>query len=386
VIAAHTQLRLARPLVEDLRWPWEKPAPPGRLTPARVRRSFAEHAAHRVGPTGLDRVDLLVLVHLALDRHLEFHEVRDNVVADAGVDMDVNLRRLRYFLAVADHHHFGRAAEALYLSPTALSEQIRKLETELGVRVFARNPRGAQLTDVGADVANQARLVLAQADRLAEVVSHHRRQRAKSLRLGFVTMGAGTFTPQLLNLLERDNPGCTVELVYLDFAQQVQAVVAGEVDAAIVRGPLYDAQVRSVVLTEEPRMVMLSQRHPLACRAQVRCADLHEEVRVTRHGVPDRWRKWWSLDPGLDGSSPPYGPVVHTFDEQLEIAAGGIAVSIVPAATAVIYHRDDIAFVPISDAEPSQTLLCARVDDDSPSVAVLFAACAELLGGPRNRM
>jgi DNA-binding transcriptional LysR family regulator len=299
--------------------------------------------------------------------------------------MDLNLRRLRYFLAVADHHHFGRAAEALYLSPTALSEQIRKLETELGVRVFDRNPRGAQLTDIGAEVADQARLVVSHADRLVELVSGHRRQQAKSLRLGFVTLGAGTLTPQMLNLLERDNPGCTVELVNLDFAQQVQAVVAGEVDAAIVRGPLYDAPVRSIVLAEESRMVMLSQRHPLACRAQVRCADLDKEIRVTRLGVPDRWRKWWSLDPGLDGSSPPYGPVVHTFEEQLEIAAGGIAISIVPAAAAVIYNRDDIAFVPIIDAEPSQTLLCARVDDDSPSVTALFAACTELLGSLATR-
>ena len=105
--------------------------------------------------------------------------------------MDVSTRRLRYFLAVVEHEHFGRASEALFLSATALSEQVRKLEAELGVRPFDRNPRGAQVTEIGRQVAEKARIVLRDADALADVVARHQRSQTGILRLGFVTMAAG---------------------------------------------------------------------------------------------------------------------------------------------------------------------------------------------------
>ncbi|TVT58879.1 LysR family transcriptional regulator [Amycolatopsis rhizosphaerae] len=289
---------------------------------------------------------------------------------------DINVRRLRYFLAVAEHRHFGRAAESLWLSPTALSEQIRKLETELGVRLFDRNPRGAQLTEAGVQVAAEAREVLEAVARLGAVTARHRRRGQDVLRLGFVTMAAGELTSRILARFEREHPGRAVELVHLDYGRQAQAVATREVDAGIVRGPLRDSRLRTVLLATEPRLVMLSHRHPLAGRSEVRRADLAGELRVDTEGVPEYWRRWWSLDPGPDGTPPPYGPIVHTFEEQVEIAALGIAISIVPAAAARFYHRADVAFVPIVDAEPAEVLLCTHLEEDSPLVGALLAAAA----------
>ena len=297
------------------------------------------------------------------------------------------MRRLRYFLAVADHHHFGRAAGSLNVSATALSEQIRKLETELGVRLFDRNPRGAQLTDIGVEVAEQARVVVQDARLLGDVVDRHRRRSTATIRLGFVTLAAGDLTPQIVAQCEREGDGRhSVDVVHLDYTQQLQAVLAHEVDVSIARGPAHHPQLRIVVIATEPRAVMLSSEHPLAGRPFVQCPDLKDEVRVDTDGVPDAWRRWWSLDPSPDGSRPPYGPVVHSFDEQLELAAAGVAISIVPETAAHIYRRSDVSFVTITDAEPSEILLCARADDESPRVRQLLAAWSGPESNGKRRM
>ena len=178
-----------------------------------------------------------------------------------------------------------------------------------------------------------------------------------------------------MSAFEKARPGDHVELVHLSYARQVQAVLAAEVDAGIVRGPTPLTHLRSIVLSSEPRLVMLSREHRLARHPTVTSAELENEVRVDTDGVPDEWRRWWSLDPRSDGTSPPYGPIVHSFDEQLEMAAASVAISIVPETASHVYHRADVVFVPITDAEPSQCLLCARADDDSAMVAALFAVC-----------
>jgi DNA-binding transcriptional LysR family regulator len=294
--------------------------------------------------------------------------------------MDVNLRRLRYFVAVADKGHFGRAADSVHLSPTALSEQIRKLEAEFDVKLFDRNPRGAQLTSIGADLAAKARAVLVQTRHLTELLAQHRLSGGGSLRLGFVTLAAGSATPRLIEQLKADNPDLGLELVHLSYARQVDAVVEGDVDASIARGPIECGEDLCLdPLGSEPRMIMVSTRHVLARRRSVTRQDLAREPRVTTDGVPESWRRWWSLDPNPDGSTPPYGPLVHSLDEQIEVAASGIALSIVPATAASVYRRNDVRFIPICDAEPSQIFICSLAGNASPALARLRSSCARLL-------
>lgn len=293
--------------------------------------------------------------------------------------MDVNLRRLRYFVAVADNGHFGRAADSVHLSPTALSEQIRKLEAEFDVKLFDRNPRGAQLTDIGAELAAIARAVLVQTQHLADLL-RQRRLGGGSLRLGFVTLAAGEATPRLIEQLKADSPDLALELVHLSYARQVEAVVDGDVDASIARGPIEcSGDLRLDPLGSELRMIMVSTRHALARRRSVTRQDLAREPRVTTDGVPESWRRWWSLDPNPDGSTPPYGPLVHSLDEQIEVAASGIAMSIVPATAALVYRRSDVRFIPIRDAEPSQIFICSLAGNASPALARLRSSCTQLL-------
>lgn len=288
--------------------------------------------------------------------------------------MDVNLRRLRYFLAVAERGNFGRAAETVFLSASALSEQIRKLELELGVRLFDRNPRGAQLTDIGAEVAAQAKLVLMQSGRLVNVLDQYREKRANVLRLGFVTFASGETTSRLISELMAGDNKVKIELIHLSYGRQVDAVIDGDVDASIARGPVEATDgLRFTTLASEPRMVMISDKHRLAGLRSVTRADLQHEPRVTADDVPEAWKKWWSLDPNPDGSSPPYGPLIHSFDEQIELAASSIAISIVPAMAANLYRRTDVRFIPIVDAPPSSILICTRENYRSKALDRLIA-------------
>jgi DNA-binding transcriptional LysR family regulator len=290
--------------------------------------------------------------------------------------VDVNVRRLKYFLAVADQRHFGRAAELLYISPTALSEQVRKLEGELGLRLFDRNPRGAMPTEAGQRLIPAARALLAQSEAIGRIVETSRRRTASVLTLGFVALAAGEATSVLVSEFERRSAGSRVELVYLPFPRQTAAVRSGEVDVSIARGPISEAGLRTQTIGREPRMAMLSASHPLAKQRSVSCAQLAREVRVNMQGVPAAWRKWWSLDRSPAVRAVPYGPYITSFDEQLEIAASNQAISIVPACAARMHQRSDIAFVLIDDAEQSEILLCAREDDDSRTVETLFSAAA----------
>ncbi len=278
--------------------------------------------------------------------------------------MDLNLRRLRYFLAVAEHGNFGRAAEAVFLSKTALSEQIRLLEQEWGLKLFERNPRGADLTDDGRALVEDTRLLLTHAQGLAAAVGRRRSGTESVFRLGFGALAAGEGTARLIDIIKSARPNVDLRLTHLSYARQVHAVLDGEVDASIARGPIDPTP--GLVLSElgtEPRMAMVAATHPLAGRSSVRVADLRAERRVTTNGVPERWRKWWCLDPGPDGAPPPYGPLIHSWEEQIEAAACSLAMSIVPATAARTYSRADVAFIPICDAEPCAVVMCTRVAD-----------------------
>ncbi|MEV7135885.1 LysR family transcriptional regulator [Arthrobacter sp. NPDC093128] len=296
----------------------------------------------------------------------------ENEDGASRINTNLNLRRLMLFQAVAKHRHFGRAALELFVSPTSLSEQIRKLEDEIGIQLFDRTPRGAQLTREGQRLLETAGRIIKEVDRFdALVESIHRNGRDK-VRLGFVALAAGSLTAALVRDFESAHTQFELELISVDFSEQSSSVTASEVDACISRGPLDLSGLRFLKLFSEPRMVMISRRNQKSKASSLTVADLQSEPRVSRTNVPSDWHRWWSLDPSPDGTSPPYGPTVISFEEQIELAAINRAISIVPESATYYYHRPDIAFIPISDAPPSEVFLCARADRSHPGVDALF--------------
>ena len=154
----------------------------------------------------------------------------------------MNLRDLKYLLALADHKHFGRAAAASFVSQPTLSTQIRKLEEELGVSLVERAPRRVMLTPIGRDIAERARRVIAEVDQMAEVARRSQDPEAGTVRLGLFPTLAPYLLPHVLPDLRKRFPRLELLLVEEKTDQILARLRDGRLDAGILALPLHDEQ------------------------------------------------------------------------------------------------------------------------------------------------
>ncbi|MEJ3651716.1 LysR family transcriptional regulator [Actinomycetes bacterium KLBMP 9759] len=168
----------------------------------------------------------------------------------------MELRQLRYFVAVAEELHFGRAAQRLNIVQPAVSQQLGRLERELGVRLLDRTPRHVSLTGDGTRLLTEARRVLAAADRVTSVAAELAAGRAATIRLG-TGPGMGERVHRGITVLRGNTPDLGVELVDGTAAQHLAAVRAGALDAALVRGTAGGAGLQATELWREPLHAVL---------------------------------------------------------------------------------------------------------------------------------
>ncbi|MFF7352575.1 LysR substrate-binding domain-containing protein [Streptomyces filipinensis] len=180
----------------------------------------------------------------------------------------MELRQLSYFVAVAEELHFGRAAERLHIVQSAVSQQIQRLERELGAELFDRSPRRVRLTGAGERLLPEARAVLAAAERARAAVAA-----PAGLRLGTST-GLGAHLDRVLAAFAERAPEVPVELFSLPAGERFARVAAGRLDAAFVRSAEPPAGVRVVPLWPDPLVAALPAMHPLARRPEIDLADL----------------------------------------------------------------------------------------------------------------
>lgn len=286
--------------------------------------------------------------------------------------MDLDLRQLRYFVAVAEHGTYTAAAETLHIAVPSLSQQIRKLESDIGVRLLDRDHRGARPTAVGHDLLGIARDLIAGQEHAVAIVRRHVRSVGGTLRLGFLADIAGPMTRSILDRLRTQVPDATVDLVQVGWGEQVSAVLDGRVDAVFARPPLPAAAVRRTPVLTEPRVLAMAADHPLAQREEVHVSDLADVTQVDTEGVDETWRAWWSLDPRPDGRRPRYGPVVHTIEEMLQVVASTSAVAITAASVARIHPRPDVTYRMIAKVAPTTVELVTPLVAPNPLLALLI--------------
>jgi len=197
----------------------------------------------------------------------------------------MDLRHLRYFLCVADEMHFGRAAARLGISQPPLSQQIRALEDELGVRLFDRTSRRVRLTRAGELFAPEARLALQQADYAAHTARRAQRGEIGRLALGFTA--SAPFVPKISQALyhfRQAHPEVELKLEELGRDEQLDALAQNEIEVAIIRGfgkPLLSSDLTATCLIEESMVLALREDHPLATRdLDPTIADLRDEPLV----------------------------------------------------------------------------------------------------------
>jgi LysR family hydrogen peroxide-inducible transcriptional activator len=186
----------------------------------------------------------------------------------------LNLRDLRYLVAVADCGHFGRAAATCFVSQPTLSMQVRKLEDELGVPLIERLTRGIKLTPVGEQVVERARRVLREVADLERIAHDARDPFAGELRLGVIPTVAPFLLPRVLPPLRRALPKLGVLLTEAQTASLLAGLESGALDCAVLALPAGDAHLEALPLYEEPFLLALPRRHPLAARRSVRLGDL----------------------------------------------------------------------------------------------------------------
>jgi DNA-binding transcriptional LysR family regulator len=185
----------------------------------------------------------------------------------------VEIRQLQYFLTVAEELHFGRAADRLHIVQSAVSQQLRRLERELGVELFDRTTRTVRLTEAGRRLLPHAREVLAAVSRARAAVDGLRTERAGTVRLG-TSAGLGARLDRILAEFARLSPRATIELVTGATEERLKAVRSGELDAALLRGERDTPGLELLPLWRDELMVALPARHDLAVRSEIDMAAL----------------------------------------------------------------------------------------------------------------
>jgi len=200
----------------------------------------------------------------------------------------MDARSLRYFLAVAEELHFGRAAARLHISQPPLTQQIQKLELRLGVRLFDRNRRRVRLTVPGSALVEEARRILAQLEEAARVVKRANRGESGRIRIGCLSSVMLTPIPARFERVRRGLPGLLETWVEMLSSDQADALRQDAIDLGFAHTPLNLGEMRSALLLREPLVAVLPASHPRANASQIRLETLARDhfVMFPRHASP----------------------------------------------------------------------------------------------------
>ena len=305
----------------------------------------------------------------------------------------MELRHLRYFLAVAECRNFTRAAVVLGIRQPPLSQQVRDLERELGYPLFRRLPRGVELTEGGIVFRDEAKAILAAVVRGVKRAAQAAQGTAGSLSLGFTSSAVmHRLAPALIRRYREAHPGVDLEIQGDNAAMLTEAVAAGRLDIAFIRRPVSDqSSLAYHTVANEKLLVALPVHHRLAGQARkrgrsgVRLRDLANEsfILVRRPGAPGMYGD-------LIGACHQAGfapKVVAEVDQMLTnitLVAAGVGVSVVPASMRDI-HPESVFYAEATDAPQlmAPLNLVSRMGEENPTV-VRFLEFALALGAARS--
>ena len=267
----------------------------------------------------------------------------------------VDLRELRYFLAVAEELNFTRAAARLHVAQQALSAAIRDLEQTLGVRLFSRTTRHVSLTSAGEVLVPAARRILAD----VALAVHDLRQAAAG-RQGRLVLGVAVavhgapVVREAIRRFQERSPDVDLQVVGYDHSEPLAGLATGSSQVAFVLGPLTTEDLDSLVVLQESRHVMVPADHPLARRGEVRARDL-SGLPWLRVPVPDsEWTRFWFSHPLGEPSA---GPEIHSGVEWIPAVQSGRGFGYTLPTLAAEYLPPGIELVPVVDVDPGSVLL-----------------------------
>jgi len=284
----------------------------------------------------------------------------------------MNLRRLECFVAVAEAGNFRRAAKALSLSQPGVSVHVAQLEAELGVTLLERNRRGLALTAAGTALLSRARVLLpALREALAEAAAVGE-GRVGTVRIGFWGSASYQFLPRALRLAEREFPDARILLRQMRTESQVAALLARELDLAIVREPSVPMGVAATLLIAENFMVALPSSHPLATERRIGAEQLHAQPMVTLPTGSGPLRDAMMAELADAGATAVIVDEVTDMATALGLVSAGRGLALVPSSVSRL-RMPGIAFRPLAQPRRrAEQWLWRRSDDNRPLVTGLF--------------
>jgi len=305
---------------------------------------------------------------------------------------EVELRELRYFVAVAEELNFSRAAERLGMAQSPLSKAIAQLESRLRVRLLERTTRQVALTSAGTTLLEQARIVLTAATAAITRTQRAGRPGQPALTVAMKAGGDGGLLRDIIAAYQQ--PALPpVEVTVSGWSGPGSLVRDGEADVALLRSPFTTQGLEIWELLSEPRVAALPAGHRLARRTRLRRADLAgEPMPHSEESDAETNAYWTGRDPGsvlaawADGLPAPAevcGPQVSDIAQLLEVVALGQAVAFLPASTAAHHPRTDLSYLPVTDLSPS--VVAVAWPEGSRSAAVAAFVQAAIAVADRNR-
>lgn len=285
------------------------------------------------------------------------------------------LRLLRYFVAVAEERHFGRAAERLRMAQPPLSQQIRKLEQELGAELVDRSCRPIALTEAGQAFFVEARLCLVHAERAFAAARRAAAGHLGQVRIGAMQAAVSGVLSHVIREHQRSHPDVALEVVDLGTFEQVHQLVEHRLDIGFLRGPIDDASLTVEPLLDDPLMAVLWDDHPLASEERLPPSALSDQPTLlwTRAAAPTVYAdtvelfRRHQLDPRIVDESP-------RVESVLALVAAGLGIAFLPTSF-VNLGRRGVRFVPLTGSIPDRPLVLAwRTDNASATLSAFVEA------------
>ncbi|MFF5406869.1 LysR family transcriptional regulator [Streptomyces misionensis] len=270
----------------------------------------------------------------------------------------MELRTLRYFVAVAEELHFGRAATRLHMSQPPLSRAIKQLEADVGALLFARSPVGVTLTPAGTVLLDEARALLDHADRVRERVGAA--AGLTTITIGILGDGTDPGVARLAAAFRRNHPGIDIRIRDTDLTDPTCGLRAGLVDVALTRAPFDVTALAVRALRNDPVGVVLRADDPLARRDGLRLAELSDRRWFQfPQGTDPVWQSYWNA------GKPREGPVVRAVQECLQTVLWNGTVGLAPLGHDL---PAELAVVPLTDMPPSRVVAVWKEGDTNPLI------------------
>ncbi|WP_051414331.1 DNA-binding transcriptional regulator OxyR [Pseudoxanthomonas suwonensis] len=272
----------------------------------------------------------------------------------------MNLRDLKYLVALADHKHFGRAAAACYVSQPTLSTQIRKLEDELGVPLVERAPRKVMLTPAGREAAERARRIVAEVEQMKEAARRSRDPEAGAVRLGIFPTLAPYLLPHVVPRVRARFPHLELLLVEEKSDELLTRLREGKLDAAILALPVHDEQLHTEFLFEEPFVLAVPETHPLSKRKTLTLDELGEQrllLLEDGHCLREQALDVCRLSGALEKTE----FRATSLETLRQMVAANVGVTLLPtlAVKPPVARSDNIHLLGFSDSHPSRSIAMA---------------------------